>query len=314
MESPGGTRFSNSPVMTPSVGSPIAALGARVPEPAWLQGLQPALRPGGVVSTIVQRIQQAAEAATPIATELEKTAHLIGNSIARTEGVWRKIAEDIGTVARSLQAYPSRVREALVLMSRFGWYLDRQMGMGAPLRFKSAVDAGHAADAERKMIAHFEQRADGICAELTEKYPHRGELFEAAFNAHRNGQFIVSIPVMLAQVDGICLDVAKAHFFMGRDREKVIAHVVEFAGSEIARAFLAPFESDMSVLQSQKARPEGFAGLNRHMVLHGESLDYGSRENGLRAISLLNYISQSLQQDTDETGDSNGAAMPAAND
>ncbi|SPB14778.1 hypothetical protein NOV72_02010 [Caballeronia novacaledonica] len=202
-------------------------------------------------------------------------------------------------------------------MSQFGWYLDRQMGMGAPLRFKSAVDAGRAPEAERKMIAHFEPRAEGICAELMEKYPHRSELFEAAFNAHRNGQYILSIPVMLSQVDGICLDVAKAHFFMGRDREKVISHVVEFAGSEIARAFLAPFESDMSVVQSQKARSEGFAGLNRHMVLHGESLDYGNRENGLRAISLLNYISQSLQQDTDrpveETSDSTGATMPPAN-
>ncbi len=74
----------------------------------------------------------------------------------------------------------------------------------------------------------------------------------------------------------------------------------------------------MSVVQSQKARPEGFAGLNRHMVLHRESLDYGNRKNGFRAISLLNYISESLQKDTDgpidETGDSTGAAMPAAND
>ncbi|MDR5796478.1 hypothetical protein QCE49_24135 [Caballeronia sp. LZ008] len=159
--SPGETRSSISPVWTPSVGATVAALGARLPESAWLQGLQSVLRPRGVVHTIVQRIQQAAEAATPIATELEKTAHLIGNSIARTEGVWRKIAEDIGTVAKSLEAYPSRVREALVLMSQFGWYLDRQIGMGAPLRYKNAVDAGRAPEAERKMIAHFEQRADG---------------------------------------------------------------------------------------------------------------------------------------------------------
>ncbi|WMY11099.1 hypothetical protein [Paraburkholderia phenoliruptrix] len=235
VESPDGTHSPGSPVWTPSI-APVAALGARLPEPAWLQGLQSALRPGGVVNTIVQRIQQAAEAATPIATELEKTAHLIGNSIARTEGVWRKIAEDIGTVAKSLQAYPSTVREALVLMSRLGWYLDREMGMGAPLRFKSAVDAGRATDAEWKMIAHFEQRADGICAELTEKYPHRSELFQAAFNAHRNGQYILSIPVMLAQVDGICLDVAKAHFFMGRDREKVIAHVVKLLNLQVQKS------------------------------------------------------------------------------
>ncbi|XQL33700.1 hypothetical protein ACOIY0_30870, partial [Burkholderia contaminans] len=85
--------------------------------------------------------------------------------------------------------------------------------------------------------------------------------------------------------------------FMGKERPKVLAYATELAGTELARAFLAPLESGMTVALSEKARPQGFSGLNRHMVLHGESTDYGTKENGLRAISLLNYISQSLQRE-----------------
>ncbi|RDD80115.1 hypothetical protein DVJ77_18395 [Dyella tabacisoli] len=77
-----------------------------------------------------------------------------------------------------------------------------------------------------------------------------------------------------------------------RSAEKVIAQLTATSNS-IAKAFLAPFEEEMLVAVSQKSRPQGFVGLNRHTVLHGESVDYGTKENGLRAISLLNYVSQS---------------------
>lgn len=95
---------------------------------------------------------------------------------------------------------------------------------------------------------------------------------------------------------------------MGKERPKVLAYAVEFAGSQIARAFLAPLESEMTIALSEKGRPQGFTGLNRHMVLHGESVDYGTKENGLRAISLLNYMSQSLQRELSEPDDNAGGA------
>jgi hypothetical protein len=165
------------------------------------------------------------------------------------------------------------------------------------------VDDGREADAEAEMVKHFEERTAGIRAELAQAYPHRRAIVDAAFDAHLSGQYLVSIPVLLAQVDGICFDLANAHFFMGKERPKVLAHAVEFAGSQIARAFLAPLESEMTIALSEKARPQGFTGLNRHMVLHGESVDYGTKENGLRAISLLNYMSQSLQRELSEPDD-----------
>ena len=210
------------------------------------------------------------------------------------------MTEKMGVVAKALKAYPDNMREGLAAMSQSGWYLDLEMGMSEPWRFKQAVDSGREADAEAEMVEHFEARAAGIHGELIQAYPRRREIFDAAFDAHLRGQYLVSIPVLLAQVDGICFDLANAHFFMGRERSKVAAHAMQFAGSQIARAFLAPLESEMTIALSEKARPPGFTGFNRHMVIHGESVDYGTKENSLRAISLLNYISQSLQRELRE--------------
>ena len=50
----------------------------------------------------------------------------------------------------------------------------------------------------------------------------------------------------------------------------------------------------------------GFIDLNRHAVMHGESLDYGSEENGLKAVSLLNYVSYILSEDPELERDGAG--------
>ena len=41
---------------------------------------------------------------------------------------------------------------------------------------------------------------------------------------------------------------------------------------------------------SEYRRGDDFCGLNRHMVLHGESIDYGTKKNSLKTISLINYV------------------------
>ena len=286
-------------------------------KPEWLKQLRVGLNPPSVIGAALDRFQQRTSRLLPIVERANEVGSAIGKRLTAIGEPFRKMAEDIAAIAMTLEAYPEKMREGLVAMSQSGWYLDHDMGMSEPLRFKQASDEGREAAAEAEMVKHFEERTAGIRAELIQAYPHRRAIFDAAFDAHLSGQYLVSIPVLLAQVDGICFDVANAHFFMRGERSKVLAHAVEFAGSQIARAFLAPLESEMTIALSEKARPQGFTGLNRHMVLHGESLGYGTKENGLRAISLLNYMSQSLQRELsapDDNATGTGKAHTPATD
>mgnify|MGYP001564484260 CR=1 FL=1 len=41
-----------------------------------------------------------------------------------------------------------------------------------------------------------------------------------------------------------------------------------------------------------------FSALNRHQVMHGESVNYGSEINSLKALSPLNYVAVVLQEAT----------------
>jgi hypothetical protein len=262
-------------------------------EPDWMKALRDNQ---SAFQSVIDKLQKAAEGLVPIFDTARKAQKAVEDYLLPLEGPLRKMGEEFATIAKGFEEYPANVKAALLVMSQHGWYLDLQMRMSEPIRFKQAVEDGRLAEVEAEMVEHFEQRFDAIKDELVNNYPRRRAIFEEAFKAHANGQYLMSIPVLLSQVDGICFDVVNACFFMGGERKKVIAQLTAAASTSIAKAFLAPFEEEMLIAMSQKMRPKGFVGLNRHTVLHGESVDYGTKENGFRAVSLLNYVSQSLQR------------------
>ena len=153
------------------------------------------------------------------------------------------------------------------------------------------------------LTEHFSARLDEIEDYLKGRLPNRGHIIEAAFTAHRNEHHLLSVPVILAQVDGVCKELAGQYFFSRRaGKPQTAAYVAQFTPGTFRSAMLSAFAELLPVTASESERGPNFDNLNRHMILHGESLDYGSRINGLKAISLLNYVASMLQPD-EETGE-----------
>ena len=61
-------------------------------------------------------------------------------------------------------------------------------------------------------------------------------------------------------------------------------------------------DNDWPLIMARNERPGDFTELNRHQVLHGEVVDYGTEENSLKAISLLNYCATVLPEPADDNG------------
>lgn len=54
---------------------------------------------------------------------------------------------------------------------------------------------------------------------------------------------------------------------------------------------------EIPLKQQMSKRSSAEVGLlNRHAVMHGESLDFDTKENSLRALSLLNYVALALDE------------------
>ncbi|RUO44493.1 hypothetical protein [Idiomarina aquatica] len=200
----------------------------------------------------------------------------------------------------SFRDLPPKIQEALLLLAQYGWYLDFNMPLPSLWEIKNALSSGEIDEVEEVLVEYFESQLDEIENSFNAQFPHRSHIIASAFKAHRNGDYFLSIPVLLAQTDGICKEVVDQYLFMNKDKKpRTAIYVEQVAADTYKAALLSPLAASTPIGASEHERGEGFNLLNRHMVLHGESLDYGSQVNSLKTISLVNYVSQALETDAD---------------
>lgn len=121
-------------------------------------------------------------------------------------------------------------------------------------------------------------------------------ILRAAFGAHRRGEFELSVPVFLAQSDGVCLDLTGYHFFM-RDRAtqkpKSSVYVAARVGNEVSSAMLSPLTCVLPINAATKEREKtlqdkGVDGLAGTQPAYGSSWRVlGLRNSGQQSKSNL---------------------------
>jgi hypothetical protein len=118
----------------------------------------------------------------------------------------RPWVEAFRTLAPLIEALPeqisARYRAALPTLGECGWYLDPELPSRTFVELADAIEA----DVERLLCEHIESRLTALEAKLAEDFPHRANAIRAAFKAHRAGEYLLSVPVLLAQADGISQD------------------------------------------------------------------------------------------------------------
>lgn len=203
---------------------------------------------------------------------------------------------------RALQDEP-KLKESIIALINIGWYPDIEgFGYGTLRDIKDDIEPENTREIDDALVNYYQDIRDKIEEKIIEQFPRRAHIVREAFKAHREGNYIVSIPLFLTQVDGIAYDMFKSSFFL-KSRGTNIPKISEHISSEIGYfsvSLLVPFQSEQPIIYSQKERGEDFNHLNRHQVLHGESVDYHTELNSCKAISLIYYISQAIKKIKDD--------------
>ena len=196
-------------------------------------------------------------------------------------------------------------RESVQKLMQHGWFPDLDLTAPQIEQLAEVFDD----DPERAnefLCERFRDQLDGIEAKVTTMFPMRSEILREAFHAHRQGHYHLSVLAFLTQVDGFFHDLWEKSLFIGGDRSNVESRVGEMQ-NELAREMVRVLlDSDWPLIMARGMRPADFTGLNRHQVLHGEVTDYGTEENSLKAISLLNYCAFVLPKPEHEPTDDDG--------
>ncbi|WP_315385892.1 hypothetical protein [uncultured Stenotrophomonas sp.] len=190
--------------------------------------------------------------------------------------------------------FPGRFQTQLLRLAQHGWYIDPEMPLTGIRSLNDAFEGGAADQASAELESYFRQNLDVIEERLLSRHPKRAHVLAAAFNAHRLGNYLLSIPVMLSQADGISHDERGRQLYSTRQTKGIGGLIDGLETSDLNRHLWEVFRTQSPLSSAIDTLPADFSGLNRHKVLHGMDYSYGSETNALRAVSLLNFASFAL--------------------
>ena len=201
------------------------------------------------------------------------------------------------SLLRWLEEQPLHDKESLMKLAHRGWFLGPRMPAAAIPRIGRAVE-DMPDEVDVAVGQHVRKHFDDIEATLIGTYPHRAQLFQEAFGAHRESKYALSIPVFLTQADGIFHERFGKLLFSGKGN----AAASDFSSVVRGRFFQAvlhPLTIAAPLWRDTRSLDDTFEGLNRHQVLHGLKTDYNTELNSLKAISLLDDLLWVLNRRTD---------------
>ena len=271
----------------------------RTPDPSE----QSESSPWDSASSGLESVRTTLRALDEVGKELQRHLRLpemteIGKSAL---GVWAKEFQEVfrpfrAAFQQSMTAlraeYAEFVKgESIQNLMQHGWFPDFGLSFREVMELADAFSADPE-QANEVLLDRFRDRLDDIEVDVTSAFPNRSAILRDAFQAHRQGQYNLSVTVFLTQADGFFYDRFLKSLFYGDDRHDIAEHIEQMPDGLLRSMSRALLYDDWPLITPRKQRqqqPGGFTELNRHQVLHGEVTDYGTEENSLKAISLLNY-------------------------
>ena len=243
----------------------------------------------------VRAVEQSALLVTKPIEQMFRLNKHIADQLRAVEALLPKITEeDLRAAALFLEQWeklPEHSRNALMVLADHGWYLDPELPGRYVYEAAAALRAGNTEEVDGQLCEYFDGRVSAIADKLCSRFPERAEVIRSAEEAHRQGRYILSIPVVLAQADGICKELTDVQLYARAKGTPRLAAFVDSGGFEAIRASdAAPFTTPTPLVASSEERVGRPEMLNRHAVMHGESLDYGTQLNGCRALSLIVHV------------------------
>ena len=186
-----------------------------------------------------------------------------------------------------------------------GWYLSIEFIDAFAYEDPAAFMENDLIAFEAEALETYNRLADRIQSKLLEAHPRRVLLINAIFRLHAAGDHVAAIPLALSQADGICKD----NFTIDHKSKKIpvgffsgLPPVGKLSSQRLAKSFDLPGTSIFNVLCNQLAAVDKnssvvlesnsvrMSDLNRNAIMHGESVDYGTEINSVKAILLLDFI------------------------
>lgn len=184
-----------------------------------------------------------------------------------------------------------------------GFWIVPSMSWGIISRVKELHDAGELDPQSLSELIRNEYRKNDhfILRNAIHKwfdnplFARRKHIISDALEAHVNGKYSLSIPALLAQIEGIGCDLANVKHGKPKKTLSSVAEKIDPALiPSISKDVLIAYITTMAYEHTDKLAEDGVpfdSILQRHAILHGMTYTYATEENSLRAFFLLDSFS-----------------------
>ena len=206
--------------------------------------------------------------------------------------------KDLSHVVKQLQSVIVRLpdskdyRKALLKAADLGWYFPIHTWDAEEIfKVESLIDNQKFQSVNQILIPFYKDRLKDLENELLKRFPKRGKVLSAAFQAHNGKAYELSIPIFISQAEGIFYDQTGEFYFRKKNKKQTWInalndpYLIDILSNLVDETALTIHSSKMSNYPS---------GINRHLILHGLDSKYPSRLNSFKAISFLYAISINL--------------------
>lgn len=224
------------------------------------------------------------------------------------------ISEQAKQVARrlSVSAHPNatQIAEAAGMFAPQGWAISERWHLQGTLRALQLAAEGAEPSELDEVIADvwntenqmwLQHAAAPIRRWSNSHHPFkqvlwdRVTLIEKAIAHHQAGAYEASIPIILAQIDGMSRDLTGQSFFSKANSDPYLDDVT-LSGMEINLPIVRRvFSTDV-----KESGRYGF--VSRHGVLHGRDLTYATRVNSTKTIVLVAALAEYFPRVADDAG------------
>lgn len=207
------------------------------------------------------------------------------------EQVLEVIAPALQQFADGIRRFPVEMRPVLLQLHGRGWFISGSMDVSDLRYFQTQLEHKQFEELDNAMSAWVELNLQEVRNNANKRFPERAAIINSAFQAHSDAMYELSVPVFLAQVEGMCLEVlGKKMFSTKAGVPRTRAATDALADNTFTEMLLLPLREVHGLSASASERHLWPESLNRHEILHGVVMDYGTKINSEKAISLLEYI------------------------
>lgn len=250
-----------------------------------------------IASDVAKTFEPVFVATDRLSKEINAKLGPIIDRIAKSYQLWLEknkptielIGKKIATFIRQAHEWQETQKISVTFMAENGWFPNWKTFYFQP--------SDNNYELNTLMMEHLNQSWDEITGLILKKCPNRSHILKAAFELHKTGNFVASIPLFLSQADGIFCEEIKSFLFAGDKPNISLERMVE--SGEIQKGFfedifLLPYKIKTQFAEgmSKASKTAKLKAPNRHGIMHGyrKHLDYGTELNSAKCFSLLAFV------------------------